>query len=86
MKSSNQFLLLVCLAALVAVGICQDLRKNFYRRSCPQAEEIIKNATWKHVASNSELPAKLLRMHFHDCFVRVINSTYMTSFKINLII
>ncbi|KAF5190368.1 Peroxidase, partial [Thalictrum thalictroides] len=46
------------------------LRKNFYEDSCPQAEEVIKNIIWKHVASNSALPAKFLRMHFHDCFVR----------------
>ncbi|XP_048136164.1 peroxidase 24-like [Rhodamnia argentea] len=47
-----------------------DLRKNFYKGACPLAEEIVKNITWKHVATNSSLPAKFLRMHFHDCFVR----------------
>ncbi|XP_056161641.1 peroxidase 3-like [Syzygium oleosum] len=47
-----------------------DLRKNFYKSACPLAEEIVQNITWKHVASNSALPAKFLRMHFHDCFVR----------------
>ncbi|KAF8038110.1 hypothetical protein BT93_B0846 [Corymbia citriodora subsp. variegata] len=47
-----------------------DLRKNFYKSACPLAEEIVKNIIWKHVASNSALPAKFLRMHFHDCFVR----------------
>ncbi|KAL3749346.1 hypothetical protein ACJRO7_010454 [Eucalyptus globulus] len=47
-----------------------DLSKNFYKSACPLAEEIVKNVTWKHVASNSALPAKFLRMHFHDCFVR----------------
>ncbi|KAH6756164.1 Peroxidase superfamily protein [Perilla frutescens var. hirtella] len=49
---------------------CGDLRKNFYRTSCPHAEQIVQNITWKHAASNAALPAKFLRMHFHDCFVR----------------
>ncbi|KAH7577460.1 hypothetical protein ACOSP7_001633 [Xanthoceras sorbifolium] len=80
---SCELLLWSCLALFCAVGVCQggDLRKNFYRGSCPDAENIIKNSTEKHVTNNSELPAKLLRMHFHDCFVRgcdasiLINST-----------
>ncbi|KAG6752837.1 hypothetical protein POTOM_042876 [Populus tomentosa] len=75
--------LFACVAVLTVVGVCQagDLRKNFYRTSCPAAESIVKNITETRVASNPNLPAKLLRMHFHDCFVRgcdgsvLINST-----------
>lgn len=63
-------LLLLC---FLTFGLCNcgELRKNFYRTSCPRAEQIVRNITWTHAASNAALPAKLLRMHFHDCFVRV---------------
>lgn len=65
---------LVCLVVFGIVGVCQggELRKNFYRDSCKSAEDIVRSITWKNAASNPDLPAKLIRMHFHDCFVRVI--------------
>jgi peroxidase len=36
-----------CVAVLTVVGVCQagDLRKDFYRTSCPAAESIVKNIT-----------------------------------------
>ncbi|OMO98385.1 Plant peroxidase [Corchorus olitorius] len=43
---------------------------NFYEKSCPPAEKIVQSISRKRVATNSKLPAKLLRMHFHDCVVR----------------
>ncbi|XP_030552448.1 peroxidase 3-like [Rhodamnia argentea] len=84
MISDRHPLILGCvLGFLVLLGGCHggSLRKNFYRKSCPLAEEIVRNVTQRHVARNASLPAKLLRMHFHDCFVRgcegsvLLNST-----------
>eukprot|EP00257_Ricinus_communis_P025309 XP_025012723.1 peroxidase 24 [Ricinus communis] len=72
MKSSLVLLLLFCVALVYQVGVCcgGGLRKNFYKDTCPQAEGIVRSIIWKRVSANSTLPAKLLRMHFHDCFVR----------------
>ncbi|XVE65692.1 hypothetical protein DITRI_Ditri08aG0020000 [Diplodiscus trichospermus] len=75
MKNNSVFLLMIIslmgMSAFVAV-LCQgaELRRNFYEKSCPMVEHVAQSITWKRVAANSTLPAKFLRMHFHDCFVR----------------
>jgi peroxidase len=47
------------------------LAYNFYQSSCPSAESIVRSVTWAQVAADPALPARLLRLHFHDCFVKV---------------
>ncbi|KAK0608146.1 hypothetical protein LWI29_026182 [Acer saccharum] len=51
-------------------GNVVGLRINFYAERCPDAETIVKGIILSRVPTNPTLPAKLLRMHFHDCFVR----------------
>lgn len=46
------------------------LSLNYYERTCPVAEIIISNAVKKAMAEDQRVPAALLRMHFHDCFIR----------------
>lgn len=53
----------------------QDLRVGFYNSNCPQAESIVKAVVQKHFGTDPSVPAALLRMYFHDCFVRVSNSS-----------
>ncbi|MBA0562017.1 hypothetical protein Golob_007105, partial [Gossypium lobatum] len=79
----KQALILVCIVVFGVVGSCHggSLKKGYYDNTCPDAEAIIKNATEKRVANDPTLPARFLRMHFHDCFVRgcdgsvLLNST-----------
>lgn len=49
----------------------RGLKVDFYRESCPQVEKIVQDITWSNVESNPTMAAKLLRLHYHDCFVRV---------------
>ncbi|XP_009588152.1 peroxidase 24 [Nicotiana tomentosiformis] len=70
MKQSNLVFLL--LVTVVAFGICNadKLKMNYYHKSCPSVERIVREITWSRVAADPSLPAKLLRLHYHDCFVR----------------
>ncbi|XP_074556724.1 peroxidase 5-like [Curcuma longa] len=47
-----------------------QLKLGYYAHSCPQAEAIVKDEIEKALADDEGVGADLLRMHFHDCFVR----------------
>ncbi|PIA27783.1 hypothetical protein AQUCO_07500004v1 [Aquilegia coerulea] len=46
------------------------LSSNYYDKTCPNAEEAITNAVKNAINNDQTVPAALLRMHFHDCFIR----------------
>lgn len=46
------------------------LYPQFYDRSCPKAREIVNSIVAKAVAKEARMAASLLRLHFHDCFVK----------------
>ncbi|CAL5336548.1 unnamed protein product [Camellia sinensis] len=75
------FFLHLMLAFSVLDANAQGLKFGFYKTSCPSAEHIVKEITKKFISRAPTLAAPLLRMHFHDCFVRgcegsvLLNST-----------
>ncbi|KAK1567725.1 hypothetical protein Q3G72_015809 [Acer saccharum] len=57
------------------------LQLGFYERTCPGAEATVSKVTYRFISRAPTLAAPLLRMHFHDCFIRgcdgsvLLNST-----------
>ncbi|KAJ8574283.1 hypothetical protein K7X08_026088 [Anisodus acutangulus] len=45
------------------------LRKGFYQKTCPQAEQIIKDGLIRAVQNDYTIAAAIPRLFFHDCFV-----------------
>ncbi|GAB4826673.1 Peroxidase 56 [Ancistrocladus abbreviatus] len=57
-------------SSIVDFTEAQGLTVGFYDSSCPYAEAIVKSTIKDVIAVAPPLAAALLRMHFHDCFVR----------------
>lgn len=74
---------LVALFSLLVVLIwasspaANALSSNHYDKTCPDVELIVADAVKSATMKDKTVPAALLRMHFHDCFIRVIGSDSM---------
>ncbi|ESR38847.1 hypothetical protein CICLE_v10026054mg [Citrus x clementina] len=69
------FLIAFSLLAFAPLCFCGKsssgyLYPQFYDHSCPKAQEIVKCIVAKAVAKETRMAASLLRLHFHDCFVK----------------
>ena len=70
----------LALAVLLISGGCvaqaqqppgaQGLSFEFYKRSCPNAEAVVRSFVQDAVRRDVGLAAGLLRLHFHDCLVQ----------------
>ena len=62
---------LIMFLFIVAFSHTLALQQNYYSYSCPNAENIVKQIVQQRFKADRSVAAALLRMHFHDCFVRV---------------
>ncbi|KAK9164569.1 hypothetical protein Syun_005471 [Stephania yunnanensis] len=61
---------LVCALIFSVSSLGNGLSSNYYEKTCPNAEAAIADAVKKAFANDKKVPAAILRMHFHDCFIR----------------
>ncbi|KAL5056424.1 hypothetical protein RYX36_037106 [Vicia faba] len=79
-SQSYLMVLIICLVAIIGSSHGQ-LQLGYYGKSCPKAEEIVLKYVHQHIPNAPSLAAALIRLHFHDCFVRgcdasvLVNST-----------
>ncbi|KAG2684226.1 hypothetical protein I3760_10G067300 [Carya illinoinensis] len=64
-----QFMFVVLLV-LDPANAHKELKVGFYEKSCPEAEAIVKKVMVEILSKAPTLAAPLIRLHFHDCFVR----------------
>ncbi|XP_057542879.1 peroxidase 56-like [Amaranthus tricolor] len=62
----------LCVVVLIinSVEIEGNIKVGFYKESCPLAETITSNVVKKTLSVAPSLSGPLLRMFYHDCFVR----------------
>ncbi|CAL0333078.1 unnamed protein product [Lupinus luteus] len=60
-----------------AASVSGSLVYNFYEASCPAAELIVRNTVTSTSFQDPSIPAKLLRLLFHDCFVEGCDASVM---------
>ena len=66
------FLFIVCVLVISpSLSVIADLRVGFYDATCPKAESIVRQVVENRFRTDPSITPALLRMHFHDCFVRV---------------
>ncbi|KAK6917551.1 hem peroxidase, partial [Dillenia turbinata] len=61
------------------------LSYDFYRNSCPAAEEVVWTMMSQIVSEHKDVPPALLRLFFHDCFIQIPCINLVDVFWINAI-
>ncbi|XP_024974234.1 peroxidase 64-like [Cynara cardunculus var. scolymus] len=68
MAIMSAFLCLLLILSFFSSGT--SLSSNYYSKTCPNVESLVRRAVRDAATTDKKVPAALLRMHFHDCFIR----------------
>ncbi|KAL8466812.1 hypothetical protein ACS0TY_035755 [Phlomoides rotata] len=60
----------ILLSSSILLSYSDALSVNYYHQTCPEAESLIEKVVKKGIINDKTVPGALLRMHFHDCFIR----------------
>ncbi|KAK9948522.1 hypothetical protein M0R45_004093 [Rubus argutus] len=92
MAKSLLFLIALSLLAFAPLCFCHNknnyggyLYPQFYDHSCPKAQQIVQSIVAKAVAREARMAASLLRLHFHDCFVKGCEGSILLDSSKNII-
>lgn len=80
------FVAALCLSSVLVFSISSGadaLSLNYYEKTCPDVDSIVTNAVNHAMMKDKTVPAALLRMHFHDCFIRGCDASVLLNSKGN---
>ncbi|KAF2561286.1 hypothetical protein F2Q70_00014339 [Brassica cretica] len=81
MNISCFLVLLLLLLSSFPPTNAQGLKVGFYDKTCPKAEAIVKKSVSDAMKNDPTIGAPLLRMFFHDCFVRGCDGSVLLELK-----
>uniref|UniRef100_A0A0E0JHV5 Peroxidase n=1 Tax=Oryza punctata TaxID=4537 RepID=A0A0E0JHV5_ORYPU len=64
------FLFAFLVAFFPGATVSAGLKVGFYNKTCPSVERLVQQAVAAAFKNNSGVAPGLIRLHFHDCFVR----------------
>ncbi|KAH7676330.1 Peroxidase protein [Dioscorea alata] len=71
MRTGLVFLLaLMAMQAIIPGSSSASLKLGYYKYKCKGAEKIIRQTMANFIRNNPTVAPSIIRMHFHDCFVR----------------
>ncbi|PIN09974.1 Peroxidase [Handroanthus impetiginosus] len=73
--------MLYSLVILLFCSLGNSLSSNYYGKTCPEVESIVAKVVKDATSKDKTVPAALLRMHFHDCFIRGCDGSVLLESK-----
>lgn len=86
MVGVSKFLGILIPVMVVLSGLmigADGLSMDYYMRSCPFAEMVVRNKVSRALRNDPTLAAPLVRLHFHDCFIQVPSLICLFLIRIN---